>query len=65
MARDEIPIWAQVVSVVDVYDALVSPRVYKGPFPINKESHPPSVGYGILYLSLFFIFPLSLYLIYQ
>lgn len=26
---DEIPISAQVVSIVDVYDALVSPRVYK------------------------------------
>ena len=26
---DEIPIWAQIVSVVDVYDALVSKRVYK------------------------------------
>ncbi len=25
----EIPIWSQVVSVVDVYDALVSPRIYK------------------------------------
>jgi putative two-component system response regulator len=29
---DEISIWAQVVSVVDVYDALVSPRVYKAAF---------------------------------
>ena len=29
---DEISIWSQVVSVVDVYDALVSPRVYKDPF---------------------------------
>ena len=26
---NEIPIWSQVVSIVDVYDALVSPRVYK------------------------------------
>lgn len=26
---DEIPLWSQVVSIVDVYDALVSPRVYK------------------------------------
>jgi Response regulator containing a CheY-like receiver domain and an HD-GYP domain len=26
---DEIPIWAQVVSIIDVYDALVSKRVYK------------------------------------
>jgi putative two-component system response regulator len=29
---DEISIWAQVVSVADVYDALVSPRVYKSAF---------------------------------
>jgi PAS domain S-box-containing protein len=26
---DHIPVWSQVVSIVDVYDALVSPRVYK------------------------------------
>ena len=31
---EEIPIVAQVVSIVDVYDALVSPRVYK-----NAYSH--------------------------
>ena len=36
LVGDEIPIWAQIVSVVDVYDALVSPRVYKEPFPIDK-----------------------------
>lgn len=29
---EDIPIWAQVVSIVDVYDALVSERVYKTPF---------------------------------
>lgn len=29
---DEIPIWAQVVSVADVYDALTSPRVYKAAY---------------------------------
>lgn len=33
LAGDEIPIWAQVVSIVDVYDALISERVYKAPFP--------------------------------
>lgn len=26
---DEIPVWSQVVSIVDVYDALVSQRIYK------------------------------------
>lgn len=29
---DKISIWAQVVSVADVYDALVSPRIYKSAF---------------------------------
>lgn len=29
---DEISIWAQVVAVADVYDALTSPRVYKSAF---------------------------------
>ena len=29
---DDITIWSQVVAVADVYDALISPRVYKAPF---------------------------------
>lgn len=33
---DDIPIAAQVVSVADVYDALVSKRVYKGSFSSEK-----------------------------
>lgn len=32
LAGDEISIWAQVVSLADVYDALLSPRCYKEPF---------------------------------
>lgn len=32
LVGDDIPIWAQVVSIVDVYDALVSKRVYKTPY---------------------------------
>lgn len=35
LVGEEIPIWAQIVSVVDVYDALVSPRVYKDPYDID------------------------------
>lgn len=33
---DEIPIAAQIVSIADVYDALVSERVYKKAFPHEK-----------------------------
>lgn len=32
LSGDDISIWAQVVSVADVYDALTSPRVYKSAF---------------------------------
>lgn len=32
LTEDAIPIWAQVISVVDVFDALISPRVYKAPY---------------------------------
>ncbi len=33
---EEITDWAQVVSIADVYDALLSPRVYKKPFTPDK-----------------------------
>ncbi len=33
---DEISIWAQIVSIADVYDALVSPRVYKSAFGFDE-----------------------------
>ncbi|MCM1569449.1 MAG: response regulator [Roseburia sp.] len=33
---EEIPIWAQVVSLADVYDALISPRVYKTPYAVKE-----------------------------
>ncbi len=36
LAGDEIPISAQIVSVADVYDALVSERVYKNAFTIDQ-----------------------------
>lgn len=32
LAGDEIPIYTQVVAIADVYDALVSPRVYKSAY---------------------------------
>jgi putative two-component system response regulator len=33
---DAIPIWAQVVSIVDVFDALISKRVYKQAYPAQE-----------------------------
>lgn len=36
LKEDEIPISAQIVSVADVYDALVHERVYKAAIPKNK-----------------------------
>lgn len=36
MKEDEIPISAQLVSVADVYDALVNERVYKDAIPKDK-----------------------------
>jgi len=33
MKEDEIPISARIISIVDVYDALASPRCYKGAYP--------------------------------
>ncbi len=36
LAGDEIPISAQVVAITDVYDALISPRVYKSSFTTDE-----------------------------
>ncbi|MGI5893279.1 MAG: diguanylate cyclase domain-containing protein [Candidatus Merdivicinus sp.] len=36
LKKDEIPIYSQVVAVADVYDALVSERVYKKAIPHDK-----------------------------
>lgn len=35
LVGDRIPISAQIVAIADVYDALVSPRVYKSPYANN------------------------------
>lgn len=36
LGGDEIPLWAQIVSVADAYDALVSPRCYKKAVSFEK-----------------------------
>ncbi len=38
LVGEEIPIWAQVVSIADVYDALVSKRVYKAAYEVNEAA---------------------------
>ena len=35
LAGDDITIWSQVVAIADVYDALISPRVYKAAFDFD------------------------------
>ena len=39
LAGDQIPVWAQIVSLADCYDALTSARIYKGPY-----NHRVAVG---------------------
>lgn len=36
LSGEDIPIWAQIVSIVDVYDALVSKRIYKGAYDLGE-----------------------------
>lgn len=44
LVGDDIPIWAQIVSIVDVYDALVSERVYKLPYDVAEASRMIEAG---------------------
>ena len=44
MTGEEIPIEAQLVSVADVYDALVSERVYKEAIDKDKAYHMILMG---------------------
>lgn len=41
---DDIPIWAQIVSIVDVYDELVGERVYKIPYAVNEAARMIETG---------------------
>jgi len=43
---DEIPISARIISIVDVYDALVSPRCYKGAYPHDVSLEIITEGRG-------------------
>lgn len=36
---DEISIWAQIVSIADVYDALISKRIYKPAYSFDQTMH--------------------------
>lgn len=46
LAGEDIPLSARIVAVADVYDALVSPRVYKSPFPNTKAYEMIMEGEG-------------------
>lgn len=36
LAGEQIPVCARIMAIADVFDALVSPRCYKEPFPVDK-----------------------------
>lgn len=36
LKAEEIPLSARIMAIADVFDALVSPRCYKNPFPVEK-----------------------------
>ena len=41
---DDIPIWAQIVSIVDTYDELVSDRLYKTPYATSEAARAIEEG---------------------
>jgi putative two-component system response regulator len=46
LSGEEIPLSARILAVIDVYDALVSPRVYKAPFTHEEAVHIITEGSG-------------------
>jgi cyclic di-GMP phosphodiesterase len=46
LAGDEIPLSARLMAVVDVYDALISRRVYKAPYPHEQAVAMIAAGRG-------------------
>lgn len=46
LAGENIPLSARIVAVADVYDALISPRVYKSAFPLDKAREIVLAGEG-------------------
>ena len=36
LSGEDIPLSARIMAIADVFDALISPRVYKDPFPFDK-----------------------------
>lgn len=46
---DEIPLFARIMRVADVYDSLISKRPYKEPFPVNETIEYLLGGCGTLF----------------
>lgn len=49
IAGDAIPLPARIVHVVDVYDALISPRVYKDPWPTERAIATIQQDAGVMF----------------
>jgi putative two-component system response regulator len=47
LSRTEIPLSARIVAVADVYDALVSERIYKGPWECAESANYIVAGRAI------------------